>query len=237
MKTFAFAAIFALVSFPSGTSANIWHKVGHGIGHIGHEIGHGIGHAGHEIGHVGGKIGHEIGHAAEAVAKEVAKIALSSAGEVGKIFKSKELQKIITGVALGMEKGMLTGDPANIVLYGAIGGLDASGILNKVKIHGYPVLSPIEQAGVNIFNSEWWKRDYPEQLLLMATKNDEALKALFYVYNHENQVKALASSRAFQKLPLPQQLKMIQDAAKVFKTKQAGYQQDIQAQLAKLPKH
>jgi len=239
MKHLAIFSLLALVAFPSNALPSIWGDIGHAISHAGSTVEHAGEQAGGAIAHTGQQAADALAHAAqaalEAASKEATKVAFTSADEVNRIMHTAEFNKIIAGVGLGMEKGMLTGDPLNIVLFGASAGLSASGILNNVKIHGYPVFNPNDEARIDIFNNEWLNLSTAEHLMLQATKNNQELEGIFVIMNKENQIKSLGAARAFNALPIPQKNQLIASAARTFKAKQNALEHDIQSKLSKIP--
>jgi len=245
MKAFSLLSILALLTLTSNALPSFWGDIGgaissagHAIGDAGKQVGGAISNTGKQVGNGVASAGQQIGGGIVNVGKEVGEkltqAASETADQVSKVVSSPEFKKIVYGVCAGAADGALTGDPTNIVLFGAMGGLTASGILDNVKINGYPVFTATELGPINVCNGEWSKRGMAEQILLLATKNNSELKALFFILNNENSIKAAVASAQFQKLTSAQQTKYIQDAANAFKGKQAVYEQQIKQEMVKL---
>jgi len=168
----------------------------------------------------------KIGHNVEDAGKHVGGIAQKSFKVVSKVVTSKQFQQIALGVGMGVIKGAMTGDPAMIVLGGAMGGVGASGILAKPRAaNGQLQLSPQEQQVVLAFNQQWAQLTTEEKLLVLAQKNAQQTQALFQLMTPDNRRSTQAAIAMFSRLKPDRQKQYILAAAQAFKAKQVALQQ------------
>jgi len=143
-----------------------------------------------------------------------------------------DVTKIVSGVGLGMLGGALTGDPTQMIMGGAMGGMQAGGVIQAPKGKGgQPQLTPQQQQQVNAFNEQWKNLGDKFRILILAMKKDTEVKQMEVLMTKENKKLTKKDLDMFHKMKPDQQQKYVQDAANEFKAKQSQLQlQQQQAQ-------